>query len=80
MVPFQGYVVQHIELMDRGSCQTKISEREMEQCGIQPNEAYQVVNTIAYIKGWKRRVFADDEGNENRFRLRSKGELIIYDT
>ncbi|MFN1771757.1 pApA hydrolase Pde2 [Staphylococcus aureus] len=79
MLPFQGYVLQHFELMDDGFCQVKITEDVLEQFGIQPNEASQFVNTIADIKGLKIWVFAVDEGNEIRCRLRSKGQLIIND-
>ncbi len=50
MLPFQGYVLQHFELMDDGFCQVKITEDVLEQFGIQPNEASQFVNTIADIK------------------------------
>lgn len=79
MLPFQGYVLQHFELMDDGFCQVKITEDVLEQFGIQPNEASQFVNTIADIKGLKIWVFAVDEGSEIRCRLRSKGQLIIND-
>ncbi len=58
------------ELMDDGFCQVKITEDVLEQFGIQPNEASQFVNTIADIKGLKIWVFAVDEGNEIRCRLR----------
>ncbi len=70
MLPFQGYVLQHFELMDDGFCQVKITEDVLEQFGIQPNEASQFVNTIADIKGLKIWVFAVDEGSEIRCRLR----------
>ena len=79
MLPFQGYVLQHFELMGDGFCQVKITEDVLEQFGIQPNEASQFVNTIADIKGLKIWVFAVDEGSEIRCRLRSKGQLIIND-
>ena len=39
MLPFQGYVLQHFELMDDGFCKVKITEDVLEQFGIQPNEA-----------------------------------------
>jgi nanoRNase/pAp phosphatase (c-di-AMP/oligoRNAs hydrolase) len=35
MLPFQGYVLQHFELMDDGFCQVKITEDVLEQFGIQ---------------------------------------------
>ncbi|UMT79828.1 bifunctional oligoribonuclease/PAP phosphatase NrnA [Staphylococcus roterodami] len=79
MLPFQGYVLQHFELMADGFCQVKITQEVLEEFGIQPNEASQFVNTIADIKGLKIWVFAVDEGTEIRCRLRSKGQLVIND-
>ncbi|MBO1198501.1 bifunctional oligoribonuclease/PAP phosphatase NrnA [Staphylococcus simiae] len=79
MLPFQGYVLQHFELMDDGFCQVKITQQVLKQFDIKANEASQFVNTIADIRGLKIWMFGVDEGNEIRCRLRSKGHIAIND-
>ncbi|WP_436859797.1 DHH family phosphoesterase [Staphylococcus caeli] len=76
LLPFQGYVLQHFDLNDKGFCKVKITKDVLEQFDIASNEASLFVNTIADIKGLKIWVFAVDEGTEIRCRIRSKGIVI----
>lgn len=72
-MPFQGYVLQNFQLKDDDAfCQIKITNDVLEQYHIKPNEASQFVNTVADIKGLKIWVFAVDEGEQIRCRIRSK--------
>ncbi|WP_263009878.1 DHH family phosphoesterase [Staphylococcus americanisciuri] len=76
LMPFQGYVLQHFELEENGFCQVKITQEVLQKFGISSSEASLFVNTIADLKGLKVWVFAVDEGQEIRCRLRSKGIVI----
>ena len=77
LMPFQGYVLQNFQLKDDDAfCQIKITNDVLEQYHIKPNEASQFVNTVADIKGLKIWVFAVDEGEQIRCRIRSKGITI----
>ncbi|ARJ49993.1 DHH family phosphoesterase [Staphylococcus lutrae] len=76
LMPFQGYVLQNFELFDDGFCQVKITADVLEQYQLRANEASLFVNTIADLKGLKIWVFAVDEGEEIRCRIRSKNKTI----
>lgn len=78
LLAFQGYVLQHFELDNDGFCKVKITKDVLESHQIAPNEASLFVNSIAEIKGLKIWVFAVDEGNEIRCRIRSK-QIVIND-
>lgn len=56
----------------------KITHDVLEKFDIQPNEASLYVNAIADLKGLKIWIFAVDEGEEIRCRIRSK-EITIND-
>lgn len=76
LLPFQGYVLQNFDLNEHGFCKVQITQDILERYQITPNEASLFVNTIADIRGLKIWVFAVDEGNDIRCRLRSKGIVI----
>ncbi|GEP81048.1 DHH family protein [Staphylococcus kloosii] len=76
LLPFQGYVLQNFDLNEHGFCKVIITTEVLEQFNIAANEASLFVNTIADIKGLKIWLFAVDEGNEIRCRIRSKGIVI----
>ncbi|GEQ00156.1 bifunctional oligoribonuclease/PAP phosphatase NrnA [Staphylococcus arlettae] len=76
LLPFQGYVLQNFQLNDKGFCKVIITSDVLETFDIAPNEASLFVNTIADIKGLKIWLFAVDEGEEIRCRIRSKGIVI----
>ncbi|QLK85935.1 bifunctional oligoribonuclease/PAP phosphatase NrnA [Staphylococcus sp. 17KM0847] len=76
LMPFQGYVLQNFKLEDNGFCQVKITKDVLETYQIAPSEASLFVNTIADLKGLRVWVFAVDEGEEIRCRIRSKGIVI----
>lgn len=76
LLPFQGYVLQNFQLNDKGFCKVIITNEVLEKFNIAPNEASLFVNTIADIKGLKIWLFAVDEGEEIRCRIRSKGIVI----
>ena len=76
LLPFQGYVLQNFQLNDKGFCKVIITNEVLEKFNIAPNEASLFVNTIADIKGLKVWLFAVDEGEEIRCRIRSKGIVI----
>lgn len=77
LMPFQGYILQNFELSDSHEyCQIKITNDDLKQFDIQPNEASQFVNTVADISGLKIWMFGVDEGDQIRCRIRSKGITI----
>ncbi|RIN51640.1 bifunctional oligoribonuclease/PAP phosphatase NrnA, partial [Staphylococcus simulans] len=76
LLPFQGYVLQHFDLNEKGFCKVIITKDILEKFDIAANEASLFVNTIADIQGLKIWVFAVDEGTEIRCRIRSKGIII----
>ncbi|PHK50929.1 DHH family phosphoesterase [Staphylococcus edaphicus] len=76
LLPFQGYVLQHFDLNDKGFCKVVITKEVLEQFDIAANQASLFVNAIADIQGLKIWVFAVDEGSEIRCRIRSKGIII----
>lgn len=76
LLPFQGYVLQHFDLNEKGFCKVIITKDILEKFDIAANEASLFVNTIADIQGLKIWVFAVDEGAEIRCRIRSKGIII----
>lgn len=78
LLPFQGYVLQHFVLNEKGFCKVKITKDILEQFDIAANEASLFVNAIADIQGLKIWVFAVDEGSEIRCRIRSK-DVVIND-
>src|SRR5699024_4259197 len=78
LLPFQGYVLQHFDLNEKGFCKVKITKDILEQFDIAANEASLFVNAIADIQGLKIWVFAVDEGSEIRCRIRSK-DVVIND-
>ncbi|ENO0906192.1 bifunctional oligoribonuclease/PAP phosphatase NrnA [Staphylococcus pseudintermedius] len=78
LMPFHGYVLQNFQLFEDGFCQVKITHDVLEKFDIQPNEASLYVNAIADLKGLKIWIFAVDEGEEIRCRIRSK-EITIND-
>lgn len=78
LLAFQGYVLQHFELDNDGFCKVRITKDVLESHHIAPNEASLFVNSIAEIKGLKIWVFAVDEGEDIRCRIRSK-EIVIND-
>ena len=76
LLPFQGYVLQHFDLNEKGFCKVTITKEILEQFDIAANQASLFVNAIADIQGLKIWVFAVDEGTEIRCRIRSKGIVI----
>ncbi|MBI5974229.1 DHH family phosphoesterase [Staphylococcus canis] len=76
LMPFHGYVLQNFDLHEDGFCQVKITQDILHQYHIKPNEASLFVNAIADLKGLKIWVFAVDEGNDIRCRIRSKAITI----
>lgn len=78
LLAFQGYVMQNFQLDDDGFCKVRITNDILKAYHILPNEASLFVNAIADIKGLRIWVFAVDEGQEIRCRIRSKG-LVIND-
>ena len=76
LLPFQGYVLQNFELNDQGFAKVQITQDILKKYELEPNEASLFVNTIADIRGLKIWVFAVDEGNDIRCRIRSKGIVI----
>lgn len=77
VMPFQGYIFQNFELSeDHSFCQVRITKEILEEYQLLPNEASQFVNTVADIQGLKIWVFAVDEGDQIRCRVRSKGIII----
>ncbi|BGE82184.1 DHH family phosphoesterase [Staphylococcus petrasii] len=77
VMPFQGYIFQNFELSeDHAFCQVRITKEILEEYQLLPNEASQFVNTVADIQGLKIWVFAVDEGDQIRCRVRSKGIII----
>ncbi|PNZ71041.1 bifunctional oligoribonuclease/PAP phosphatase NrnA [Staphylococcus croceilyticus] len=77
VMPFQGYIFQNFELSeDHAFCQVRITKEILEEYQLLPNEASQFVNTVADIQGLKIWVFAVDEGDQIRCRVRSKGIVI----
>lgn len=78
LLAFQGYVLQNFQLDDDGFCKVKITNDVLKTYQIPPNEASLFVNAIADIKGLRIWVFAVDEGQDIRCRIRSKG-LVIND-
>jgi len=77
VMPFQGYIFQNFELSeDHAFCQVRITKEILEEYQLLPNEASQFVNTVADIQGLKIWVFAVDEGDQIRCRIRSKGIII----
>lgn len=76
LLPFQGYVLQHFNLNEKGFCKVIITKEILEQFDIAANQASLFVNAIADIQGLKIWVFAVDEGTEIRCRIRSKGIVI----
>lgn len=78
LMPFQGYVLQNFEMNDNGFAKVQITQDVLKQFDIKPNEASQFVNTIPDLRGLKIWVFAVDEGEDIRCRLRSK-KVVIND-
>lgn len=76
LMPFQGYVLQNFDMNEYGFAKVQITKETLEKYDLKPNEASQFVNTIADLRGLKIWIFAVDEGNEIRCRIRSKGIVI----
>ncbi|UXR70598.1 bifunctional oligoribonuclease/PAP phosphatase NrnA [Staphylococcus sp. IVB6246] len=76
LMPFQGYVLQNFNLEESGFCYVKITHDVLTQFNVSASEASLFVNTIADLKGLKVWVFAVDEGEDIRCRIRSKGVVI----
>ncbi len=76
LMRFQGYVLQHFELLAGGLGHMRLTKLVLDSHGVTPQEASNLVNTFASLEGLLAWVFFVEESDQIRVRLRSKGPVI----
>ncbi|WP_110927367.1 DHH family phosphoesterase [Bacillus massiliglaciei] len=76
IVRLNGYVLQHFEVLPKGTAKMIITKQILEQFQATASEASQLVGTLGSIKNVDRWVFFIEEESEIRVRFRSKGPVI----
>lgn len=76
VVRLHGYILQHLLISDDGSAYIKLPKEILQQFGVSPSEASQLVSAIGNVEGLKAWVFFVEEDDQIRIRLRSKGPVI----
>lgn len=76
MIKLQGYVMENFTMNKDGAAVVSIHQGTLEEYGILPSEASQLVSSLGMVKGIKAWVFFIEEDDQIRVRLRSKGPVI----
>lgn len=71
-----GYVLQNFELSPSGVAAVKMPKELLNEYGVSPSEASQLVSLLGKIEGIQAWVFFIEEEKEIRVRLRSKGVIV----
>jgi bifunctional oligoribonuclease and PAP phosphatase NrnA len=71
-----GYVLQNFHLTSSGSASMSISKKILDEFGVTPSEASQLVGILGNIEGVKAWVFFVEEETQIRVRLRAKSLVI----
>ena len=76
MIKLQGYVLENFKMNEDGAAVVSINKEILEEYGILPSEASQLVSSLSIVKGIKAWAFLIEENDQIRVRLRSKGPVI----
>lgn len=76
MIKLQGYVLENFSMNEDGAAVISIDKGTLEEYGIQPSEASQLVSSLGMVKGIRAWVFFIEENDQIRVRLRSKKPVI----
>ncbi|VEF47329.1 phosphoesterase RecJ domain-containing protein [Bacillus freudenreichii] len=76
VIKLQGYVLEHFIMNEDGAAVVSIRKGTLEEYGLLPSEASQLVSSLGMVKGIKAWAFFIEEDDQIRVRLRSKGPVI----
>lgn len=76
MIKLQGYVLENFKMNEDGAAVVSIHKGTLDEYGILPSEASQLVSSLGMVKGIKAWAFFIEEADQIRVRLRSKGPVI----
>ncbi|GIN22078.1 DHH family phosphoesterase [Siminovitchia fordii] len=76
MIKLQGYVLENFRMNEDGAAVVSISKGTLDEYGILPSDASQLVSSLGMVKGIKAWVFFIEEDDQIRVRLRSKNPVI----
>ncbi len=76
MIKLQGYVLENFRMNEDGAAVVSISKGTLDEYGILPSDASQLVSSLGMVKGIKAWVFFIEEDDQIRVRLRSKSPVI----
>ncbi|MFD1707939.1 bifunctional oligoribonuclease/PAP phosphatase NrnA [Siminovitchia sediminis] len=76
MIKLQGYVLENFKMNEDGAAVVSVNKETLEEYGVLPSEASQLVSSLGMVKGIKAWVFFIEEEDQIRVRLRSKNPVI----